>query len=352
MMYVKTVNEQREKWIDQVKGFAILLMIYGHCCTEVDYTNVIPWITSFHMPIFFYLTGHLLKRKDNICFNEKDYIIRRVRVLFVPYFLFSLAYSLFLAGLQIIGGEEVFQAIYPKLVAVFLLDGGSPTWFLPCVFGAEILWLKIRKIKSKKSVVLCGMLCFLIGIFLSYRNIIWTVIRRVFIGSFYVMLGYAGPEMYRIKRKIGGCILLCIGILINIWLSIENGVVSIAGLTFGNKLIFTFNSLLGIAVIIQWFVLWNRENRFLEFCGRNTMIILCTHMFLIEILRLFDYKVINSAITEKGVAGEIILWLAVISLEIPIIYLINDKLSWMLGRQKQIKKGGLLTGSVSCIDFK
>lgn len=56
----------RERWVDNVKGFAIYLVVLGHCIQYAshngyDYVNntVFKLIYSFHMPLFMLISGYL-----------------------------------------------------------------------------------------------------------------------------------------------------------------------------------------------------------------------------------------------------------------------------------------------------
>lgn len=54
-MFATTYDSaKRVKWIDTVKGFGILLVVLEHV---YRYNAVSVWITSFHMPMFFILSG-------------------------------------------------------------------------------------------------------------------------------------------------------------------------------------------------------------------------------------------------------------------------------------------------------
>lgn len=59
---------ERVKWIDYLKGFAILLMVIGHYQGTPTFLNV--WIYAFHMPLFFFLSGYLsenILNRGGIC---------------------------------------------------------------------------------------------------------------------------------------------------------------------------------------------------------------------------------------------------------------------------------------------
>ena len=81
----------RRRDIDIIKGFAIILMVYGHTfCVARDF------IYLFHMPVFIFISGY--------CFNKahasdlrscEGYFFSRVRRLLLPYMGFNIAYALF-----------------------------------------------------------------------------------------------------------------------------------------------------------------------------------------------------------------------------------------------------------------
>ena len=52
------LNKKRVVWIDYAKAFAMLFVIIGHVETGSRLTN---WVYSFHMPLFFFLSGITLK---------------------------------------------------------------------------------------------------------------------------------------------------------------------------------------------------------------------------------------------------------------------------------------------------
>ena len=60
-------NKDRIKWIDTAKGIGILLVIIGH--TVKDYTDqeflIRGLISSFHMPLFFILSGITFGQAEN-----------------------------------------------------------------------------------------------------------------------------------------------------------------------------------------------------------------------------------------------------------------------------------------------
>ena len=46
----------RLEWIDKAKGIGIILVILGHTICP---PNIKFWLYSFHMPLFFFLSGYV-----------------------------------------------------------------------------------------------------------------------------------------------------------------------------------------------------------------------------------------------------------------------------------------------------
>ena len=79
------MNNIRIDWIDLTKGIAIFLMVCGHTSIPLSISN---WIWSFHMPLFFIISGILFNATKYPNFNL--FIKKRGKTLIIPYIIFSL----------------------------------------------------------------------------------------------------------------------------------------------------------------------------------------------------------------------------------------------------------------------
>ena len=91
---------ERLLFVDNLKGFAILLVVLGHCiqlCNQGDYYMLL-WeiIYSFHMPLFMALSGFV---GFKISISLKDSLLKRFIRLLIPY-LFWGGISIFLHKLN------------------------------------------------------------------------------------------------------------------------------------------------------------------------------------------------------------------------------------------------------------
>lgn len=55
--------KKRINWIDALKGFGILLVIVGHSGCPAW---LLHWLYIFHMPLFFMLSGLMVKESESL----------------------------------------------------------------------------------------------------------------------------------------------------------------------------------------------------------------------------------------------------------------------------------------------
>lgn len=123
---------KRIEWIDIAKGIGMLLVIFGHFGMNPAGKEAISFIkSSFHMPLFFVLSGLLFKDGSSAkdCFT---WSMKRFIALMIPFYLWTAIYSN--------GSYKGFAGI---IYASNKTLGGAGTnaamWFIPCMCIAGIL---------------------------------------------------------------------------------------------------------------------------------------------------------------------------------------------------------------------
>ena len=76
----------RFHWIDALKGFGIVLVVFAHHSLPVALDT---YIFSFHMPLFFFISGFLFDF-EKYAESAANFVKGRFRSLIVPYFFFAL----------------------------------------------------------------------------------------------------------------------------------------------------------------------------------------------------------------------------------------------------------------------
>ncbi|UTW44887.1 acyltransferase [bacterium SCSIO 12696] len=131
-------NTERQNWVDYAKGIGIILVVYGHVVRGL-YSAGIPIserfyqisdsvIYSFHMPLFFFLSGLFFLSTYNK-YKAGRSVLKKVDVVVYPYIIWSL--------LQ--GFIEVFLAQYTNgdvsaSEVLRLWDPRAHFWFLYALF--------------------------------------------------------------------------------------------------------------------------------------------------------------------------------------------------------------------------
>lgn len=102
-MSEQTAVRTREKWVDDVKVIACILVVLGHFFQSMTKANILPendlykWFNTtiyyFHVPLFFICSGYLYQKysKVNDLKSWKRNVAKKVLVLGVPYVTFSTA---------------------------------------------------------------------------------------------------------------------------------------------------------------------------------------------------------------------------------------------------------------------
>ena len=148
---VESEEQNRILWLDAAKGIGIILVILGHII-PMDRSSC-HYIYSFHIPLFFVLSGiiHRIKRekysgtKDSsqpvqqsyfrINFTKEVFVFlkRKCQTLLYPYAVFSFL------GLIFIRFEDSLEEFGDNVPRVLLFMGIGPLWFLSALFVAEVL---------------------------------------------------------------------------------------------------------------------------------------------------------------------------------------------------------------------
>lgn len=133
----------RDNTFDRIKGIAILLVIIGHLAHGIGWT--VPIIYTFHMPLFFIVSGYFYKEKEIIQLFKRDF-----RTLLIPYFLISFILIIygFLVTLWKQNPDKVWYWINAFIKAGTTDSGLGPLWFLLAMFWCRLFYNLLFKIMT------------------------------------------------------------------------------------------------------------------------------------------------------------------------------------------------------------
>lgn len=151
------------EWVDWTKIIGIFLVTLGH--GNLVSVELNTFIYSFHMPLFFILSGILFKYRNFIESLKKGW-----HTLLVPYFIINLIILAYTSILLILKGTFDVQMFLGKVVAVivglgynvgYLSPVSAPTWFLISLVFLHIL-TSLREDRAYRLLLVL----FCIGVFL------------------------------------------------------------------------------------------------------------------------------------------------------------------------------------------
>ncbi len=311
------MEKTRLTYLDMAKGIGIVLVVLGHSTLTSD--GVQAYLTAFHMPLFFVISGILLwvQRQE-----EKpvwDFLVRKCRTVLVPYFSFSLLAIGVELLLFYITGQELQEEISTQLLRTATLCGFSVFWFLPALLGGELLFLALRRWADRlfkdagsgrtdqrspgqKKDVFTGLAAIataVIGIWPVSVTVeiipgmIVTLLLRVCAANAFLTLGYylgrlfegqlLGKRTCRDPEKGKPLLELPLALLffaIVYFCSKSNGTVDLNYRVFGNPFLYYLAAVCGSLAVILLCRQIPLEDGLLCFLGRNSLIVLVTHLDL------------------------------------------------------------------------
>lgn len=242
----------RLRYIDTAKAVAMYLIVVGH--TQL-YAPACKWIYTFHVPLFFFISGFLFSYDRNPCF--KDFLRKRTRQIIIPYAAINIAtYTIWLAaGRHLTHTPESASAEWwhPLLCSAVGLGGGivhdMALWFLPCLFNIEIVYYVLFRGRRRGVVALMAVMAAVVGMAACQRHGGGT---PLFMGQTAVsLLFYAAGHMARELR----CTFLnlwvaAVAVALSAVCTIFNNSINYANNEYGNGVLFYTGALSGIYIMM------------------------------------------------------------------------------------------------------
>lgn len=171
-----------------LSAFAIIFVVAGHADFGVfDVAGFFPYY-SFHVGVFAFISGYFYKEKSEK--NIKKYLLKKVKHLLLPYYIWNLVYGLFTTLLRSIG----FTFANPITFKTLFLDpflGGHQyglnfaAWFVPVLFLIEVINVIMRKVldilrlKNEYFIFSISLIAGMVVVWLSIRGSVWGYYRHI-----------------------------------------------------------------------------------------------------------------------------------------------------------------------------
>ncbi len=295
---------KRIEFIDIAKGICILMLLLQHAHTYYSNVDILEQYTvSFRVPLFFFVSGCFFKLYGSF----KEFCIKKVNTLLIPFFFFYLVFSVALPNLLfLIGYEGLRQSQSLGWHSLLNFWSGTahqysnnPVWFLIALFNLSFIFYFIRvfSIVNHRPILLTVILSILVGLIGvtcgEYRIHPPMHIDNAFTACPYFCFGYLLNNETKILKKsirhIYICICICICVLVVYLFS--PGIDYLGnGFSYKNILQAYLSGIAGSLVIIMLAYIIG-HSKVLCFYGRNTLIVLCMQMPVLQPLNLVLKKI-------------------------------------------------------------
>ncbi|MEG6615950.1 acyltransferase family protein [Peptococcaceae bacterium 1198_IL3148] len=322
----------RIEWLDSLKGLAIILVVWGHLNIPIEAETI---IYSFHMPLFFFISGYLFKQNNR---TLKQYVQRKVNSLLIPYFFFAVMSIPFGILLDFVYQNEINPLL--MFMHFFFLSGSvgwnAPLWFLIVLFLIEVIYFVVNSSKINNGLFI--ILSFVLGYALALSGMRYPLgLHLISWGLVFYYLGNVARERLVIEKMattIAKTLIFLIPLaIINIVFGLMMNVkVSMYVNQLGNYLYFYIAAIAGILFMC---CLMSKLPSFkiLNFFGNNTLLVLATHYGALYVYKLIDQPVFGHAfMDDNSYFISILLTVVTLIVSVPLAHFVNKYLPFVVGK--------------------
>jgi len=341
-------TNHRIEYLDIMKGFAIILVVIGHCCELPAHpTLLVKFIYSFHMPLFFLAAGMVVKPSQSDWHSDFQHFVKRFISILVPYYIFCLIYM----DCSMENFGKMFYASFQSIKST----GAEcrQMWFLPCLFVAEIyihfilkLAQSLKNIPTKPFLFCVAVILFAIGLKLPKLEGGYPFsIDIAFVAAGIMLFGFiskdfiskldSSPFKFQLPLFVLSSILLVIGVIYGS----QGFMMSMCIASYGPVFWFFWNAAFGVIMVrsvssilakidnsskfsfVKQSVLWT---------GRNTMGIYLLHMPLC--FSIMNWMTGTGCISIYNAAGNIVVGITVIIAAVILTLIINKLCPQVFGK--------------------
>jgi fucose 4-O-acetylase-like acetyltransferase len=264
----KLALNTRLNWVDYAKGLGIILVVFGHVAKglfssklidPVFYYYAVNFVYSFHMPLFFILSGFFfiksLDKKGNTAF-----IVNKLETIIYPFAIWSLIQTFIEIKLSAYTNNHV----RPIELITCLYLPRSQFWFLFAMFFINIANVAFVNLSKQ-----------------------WGIYLTIALWAAYLISGY---NSILFDKAIINSLYFCVGIMLSRYQQVTRLILS-------NQYVFLLNLLIFIAAL---YVFFNYPQRsiynllFPQLSGSFVIIFIAQKMSSFSLFSIIEYLGINS----------------------------------------------------------
>lgn len=339
---------QRIEWIDIAKAFGIILVSFGHIRNGDGESVWLPALDStidaiylFHMPLFFILGGLTFSAKRPF----RQFLVRKIRTLLIPYYFFSLYFlAKPIAILAIPSLASTFQTDHNYDLAHQFYDvliDGNGLWFLMAFFVAEIMTYGIVKvIASSTSQIALGVILivgtyFWIG-FDMPNPLPFQILKGIQITGFFLVVHALRNSILTISKRTAGLAVAPFLVLLVachlLLLQFERWNAT----TWLNVLITIIAAFAGGVTVIAISIVISHST-LLSKIGKDSLVYYALNALTLNIVKLLIFRILGIDATSFSFAIQLLTGCIITILSLMLLSIENAIIQrwfwWMIGKQ-------------------
>lgn len=282
-----TNSNNRIEWLDTAKGIGVVLVILGHLWYSCKYPIVNRFIYSFHMPMFFTLSGFVKKNNKDV---KKGEAIKKLlwRLLIPAYLGIILLLPFYFNNVNQID-------IKTFLKLVFYLNGelpyNLPCWFFIVLFEVKLIDLFIGVFDKTIIKSLYGVLFFGAAWILYVKPIYVPFgLNRCVMALAFFYFGSVLSDLYKkIDNKIVMSLVGIVSCVIFTFAALHNDKVTMYGWYLGKYWLFVLSGISGTIALCLVSMLVSKYEKIFKSIAKKSVIIVCTHYVFVTMFEKILY---------------------------------------------------------------
>lgn len=267
------------QWIDTAKALGLILVFWGHLLYNGTLEGVNQAIYSFHMPMYFILSG-IVMRGNNLCFIEN--LKKRFKRLLKPSLAFIIL-SLPIYFLFIFKSDDPIS-IKHIISDIFYIHGmvayNDPVWFFICMFQVLVIADVLKIYDVQRKYIMYLLLCsFFTGYLLYKVHFVYFGFDKAIVGLGFFLLGQFLKDVA--EKIITSRRVVIISLLLwYVAAMVLNTKLSMYGSNYGSYWCFVLSGILG-SIVFCSFAKYLSKMQFINQYSGWTVFIVMSHYFLV-----------------------------------------------------------------------
>ena len=308
MLQKTDLGGARLSCLDVAKGIGIICVVIGHL---IPFCPLHYWIYGFHVPLFFLISGILCNYSK---YDFRSFFTKRTRSLFVP-FLFWYVLQMIIVEISRGDGLSFYRSV----------------WFVLILYLVELLYYYPQKILRGSEYVILPIALVLAFCLQKFNVHFHFRFESIPAAMFFFGFGhYFKSHILTILDAISNW-----RINVRIFILVILFGLSLIRILYEPKMAIASNSLAaqdyfiamcGVGLVLMVSRLINRS-QFLQYLGRNTLVILGVHIILIVVSVDYVEPLVSNHWLFKFIQQIIIWGISILTIEI-----VNKYLPWVAGK--------------------